>query len=483
MPSTPQATEIPVDQIQPNPDNPRRDASEVETLAASIKAQGILQALTVAPLADNPDQWIVIDGHRRHAAAQHLKLDVVPCIVRTDLTDPADQIGAMLATAREREPLTAAEEASGVQSMLDLGESVATIAARTGMSKTKVRQRAKVATLSATVLEKVHTHAVTLADAEFIATAKASYRDELEKALGTNDWAACKKRIEARINRDARVSKQLREAAALGITVLDTTILAAHQVADDHGVVPRLVKPLANQTWSKAAVEALTDEQRALAYARVYDFENVVSLLRYEIISDPTLDDVTASAASEGTAPEGEGAAGDADPDRAADWDSEVAERIAAKAKEREERDAARAARREFLTEFPAADQDAWVGRLLALDGPFDGWFIDPDAIVPRGSVGDEGAWAEAVAEWVRGATAQQFAWHCALSVIDANVDHWLHRDMTLAADASAESAAEALTYIDLLREMGHVLSNHEQQIADAYNATVLGSLAEGVDQ
>lgn len=61
---------IPADKLYPHPDNPRKVIGDVSELAESIKANGILQNLTVVPNNDNWDDFTVIIGHRRLAAAK-----------------------------------------------------------------------------------------------------------------------------------------------------------------------------------------------------------------------------------------------------------------------------------------------------------------------------------------------------------------------------------------------------------------------------
>ena len=65
----PQIVNIAIDRLFPHSDNPRKDLGDLSELAASIKASGILQNLTVAP--DEPDNsntdFTIIIGHRRYA--------------------------------------------------------------------------------------------------------------------------------------------------------------------------------------------------------------------------------------------------------------------------------------------------------------------------------------------------------------------------------------------------------------------------------
>ena len=78
--------EIAVDQIAPNPYQPRRefDPEELAELTDSIATQGILQPLIVAP-ADEEESYdyILIAGERRLRAARLADLMTVPCVVRS----------------------------------------------------------------------------------------------------------------------------------------------------------------------------------------------------------------------------------------------------------------------------------------------------------------------------------------------------------------------------------------------------------------
>ena len=64
----PQIVNIAIDRLFPHSDNPRKDLGDLSELAASIKASGILQNLTVVP--DEPDNsntdFTIIIGHRRY---------------------------------------------------------------------------------------------------------------------------------------------------------------------------------------------------------------------------------------------------------------------------------------------------------------------------------------------------------------------------------------------------------------------------------
>ena len=96
---------------------PRKDMSPeaLEDLAASVKAQGIIQPIVVRPTAK--DEYEIIAGERRWRAAQPAKLDMVPCLVK-EVPDEAAVAIALIENI-QREDLNAMEEATALQRLLD----------------------------------------------------------------------------------------------------------------------------------------------------------------------------------------------------------------------------------------------------------------------------------------------------------------------------------------------------------------------------
>ena len=74
--------EIPVGELDPNPDQPRRtfSAESISQLADSIREQGVLQPLLVAPASGG--RYMIIAGERRYRAGREAGLDTLPCIVK-----------------------------------------------------------------------------------------------------------------------------------------------------------------------------------------------------------------------------------------------------------------------------------------------------------------------------------------------------------------------------------------------------------------
>lgn len=124
---------ISIELVKVHPNNVRKTYNDIEELAESIKAKGILQNLTVVPDPQEPGKYLAVIGNRRLTAARMAGLETVPCIV-SDM-DEKEQTSVMLLENIQRSDLTVYEQAQGFQMMLDLGETEDTIAEKTGFSK------------------------------------------------------------------------------------------------------------------------------------------------------------------------------------------------------------------------------------------------------------------------------------------------------------------------------------------------------------
>jgi ParB family chromosome partitioning protein len=102
--------EVPVEQISPNPYQPRRtfnDAS-LEELARSVREHGIIQPLVVTKIGDN--KYRLIAGERRFRAAQKAGLTSVPVVIKETMAD-TDVLQVALIENIQREDLNPIEEA------------------------------------------------------------------------------------------------------------------------------------------------------------------------------------------------------------------------------------------------------------------------------------------------------------------------------------------------------------------------------------
>lgn len=138
--------------IVPDPENPRLKLRDLDSLTASVKQHGVLEPITVRPdpsaNGDGP-RWIVVRGHRRHAAATRAKIELIPCVV--DWSDDAKaRASTRLVENLQRDDLTAREQAKGVQQLLELGLSEDDVASTLSVSTEHVA-RARAITTSKTL--------------------------------------------------------------------------------------------------------------------------------------------------------------------------------------------------------------------------------------------------------------------------------------------------------------------------------------------
>lgn len=178
---------IQVEKLHPHPDNPRKVIGDVSELAESIKANGILQNLTVVPNNDNWDDFTVIIGHRRLAAAKQAGLTELPCAI-VEMTEK-EQLSTMLTENMQRSDLTVYEEAKGCQLLLDLGDTVAEVAEKTGFSESKIRRRVKLCELDEEAFRESQLRQPTLQDYDRLNQIKdIDTRNKLLKSIGTNNF-------------------------------------------------------------------------------------------------------------------------------------------------------------------------------------------------------------------------------------------------------------------------------------------------------
>jgi len=102
---------IPVDQIRPNPDQPRKALGDLRELTESIREKGVLEPLLVR-FVPREDCFYIISGERRYHASRGAGLREVPCIEKT--ADDAETLEIGLIENIQRKDLTPFEEADGL---------------------------------------------------------------------------------------------------------------------------------------------------------------------------------------------------------------------------------------------------------------------------------------------------------------------------------------------------------------------------------
>ncbi len=129
--------EIPIEQIEPNPDQPRRefDPTAMQELAASIQNMGIIAPITLRQVA--PERYQIIAGERRWRASQIAGLTSIPAYIRT--ADDESVMELALVENIQREDLNAIEIALAYEHLAEQsGMTQEKISERVGKSRTAV---------------------------------------------------------------------------------------------------------------------------------------------------------------------------------------------------------------------------------------------------------------------------------------------------------------------------------------------------------
>ena len=127
---------VPIDQVDPNPDQPRQVMGDLSELMASISEKGILEPLIVR---QRRGRFQIVAGERRYQAAVRLQLAEVPVVIR-DVADD-EMIEIALIENLQRKDISPFEEAEALQSLvLGHGFKHEEIARKIGKSRTSVTE-------------------------------------------------------------------------------------------------------------------------------------------------------------------------------------------------------------------------------------------------------------------------------------------------------------------------------------------------------
>ncbi len=143
--------EIAVEKIVANPNQPRSNFREIESLSNSIQQLGLLQPLTVRKVEDG---WELIAGERRFRACQMLGYTHVPCLVK----EVSSEDSALLALVEniQRENLDYMEEARALQHILQQYKlSQEELSKQLGKSQSAIANMLRLLRLSDPVIEKL----------------------------------------------------------------------------------------------------------------------------------------------------------------------------------------------------------------------------------------------------------------------------------------------------------------------------------------
>jgi ParB family chromosome partitioning protein len=177
--------EIPIDLVEPNPRQPRREFDEeaLVALSESIRSRGLLQPIVVRPLAGG--RYELIAGERRLRACRLAELDAIPAVVRQ--TEDWERLDLALAENMARVDLNPIEEARACSMLVDdLGLSKAEVGRRVGKSRVAVSNLVRLLDLPDEVLEAIAAGELSEAHGRAILTCK-DHEDRKRLGLEARD--------------------------------------------------------------------------------------------------------------------------------------------------------------------------------------------------------------------------------------------------------------------------------------------------------
>lgn len=134
--ATPIGRMVPIDQIEPNPDQPRQAMGDLSELIASVSEKGIIEPLVVR---QRGPRYQIIAGERRYHAAVQSGLTELPVVVRD--VDDTEMLELALVENIQRKDLTAFEEAEALHSLAQrCGYTHEDLAKRLGKSRTSITE-------------------------------------------------------------------------------------------------------------------------------------------------------------------------------------------------------------------------------------------------------------------------------------------------------------------------------------------------------
>ena len=179
--------EIPVNQIRPNPSQPRSryDDETLRGLARSIVEVGLLQPVLVQ---ETEDGYTLISGERRWRAAQLAGLENIPAMLRH--ADETASLTQALIENLQREDLTPLEEASAYRNLIDQhGLTQQEVAHRVGKGRATVANSIRLLRLPPPILELLETAQLTAGHARaLLAVSDPKYATHIAKRAVAEGW-------------------------------------------------------------------------------------------------------------------------------------------------------------------------------------------------------------------------------------------------------------------------------------------------------
>lgn len=172
--------EIPVDQLHPNPYQPRMEFAEdkMEELTQSIKEFGLIQPITIRRSNDDEEIYQIAIGERRWRAAKRAQLKTIPAMVLQ--IDDQRMMELAMVENLQREDLNPIEEARAYESMItSFNLTQETLSARLKKSRSSVANVLRLLNLSPSVQEYLSRGVITQGHARALLAVKDHSQQEL----------------------------------------------------------------------------------------------------------------------------------------------------------------------------------------------------------------------------------------------------------------------------------------------------------------
>ena len=199
-----QTHELPLKDIEPNPDQPRKNFTEdaLETLMESIKNFGIVQPIVVRKKGK---KYQIVAGERRYRAASALGLDQVPVIIKDYSTEEVTEIA--LVENLQRQDLDPIEEAFAYQRLLDtFKQTQDLIATRVGRSRSHVANMMRLLKLPEAIQNDLSVGELTIGQARPLLSLS-NEKTQLEVAEKIKEEDLNARQVEALVNSLASTKK------------------------------------------------------------------------------------------------------------------------------------------------------------------------------------------------------------------------------------------------------------------------------------
>ena len=184
--------EIAIDQIEANPNQPRREFDEesLHELAISIREIGIIQPITLRQVADNRFQ--IIAGERRWRASQMAGLKAIPAYIRT--INDENVMEMALVENIQREDLNAIEIALAYEHLIEnTGMTQEKVSERVGKSRTAITNYLRLLKLPAQIQMALQKHEIDMGHARaLLAIDSPSAQLKLFKEIQKNGYSVRK---------------------------------------------------------------------------------------------------------------------------------------------------------------------------------------------------------------------------------------------------------------------------------------------------